>query len=129
MKRTLKSLISYVAVTFLATFLFLPAFPQQATTLVYHYPSDMPVNYLKTQKITQTMDVNGEEMLVNIDFRLDFSVKSAGMQDKNIKLEFRVDSMYRIGKVAKEIGDELNIIYEELERKGRWNEFMKNIDN
>lgn len=95
MKRTLKSLISYVAVTFLATFLFLPAFPQQATTLVYHYPSDMPVNYLKTQKITQTMDVNGEEMRVNIDFRLDFSVKSAGMQDKNIKLEFRVDSMYQ----------------------------------
>ncbi|HEX2975746.1 MAG TPA: hypothetical protein VHO68_07405 [Bacteroidales bacterium] len=38
-------------------------------------------------------------------------------------------TMCRIGKVAKEIGDELNIIYEELERKGRWNEFMKNIDN
>lgn len=93
MKRTQNSRISYVAAAFLATFMILPAFSQQSTNLVYHYPVDKPVSYLKTQKITQTMDVNGQEMLVNVDSRLRFSVKSAGMQDRNLRLEFKVDSM------------------------------------
>ncbi|MGE5406349.1 MAG: hypothetical protein ACM3NR_01450, partial [Methanosarcina sp.] len=37
-------------------------------------------------------------------------------------------TMVQIEKVTSEINDDLDLIYEELERKGKWNEFMCNID-
>lgn len=37
-------------------------------------------------------------------------------------------TMVQIEKVSSEINTELDLIYEELERKGKWNEFMCNIE-
>ncbi len=59
----------------------------------YNYPADKPVKYLNVSKIVQTMDINGMEMLVNISQVLGCSVKSAGKQDNNLKLEIVIDTL------------------------------------
>lgn len=63
--------------------------------LTYHFPADKPVKYLNVSKIVQNMDINGESMLVNVSTAVGCSIKSAGNQDKNLKLEITIDSMYQ----------------------------------
>ena len=59
----------------------------------YNYPADKPVKYLNTSKIIQNMDINGMEMQVNISSLLGCSVKSAGKQDNNLRLEIVIDTL------------------------------------
>ncbi len=67
--------------------------PKGSIKLEYNYPSDKSVMYLHTSKIVQDMDINGQSMLVNVTSYLECNVKSAGKQDKNLKLEIKIDSM------------------------------------
>jgi hypothetical protein len=61
--------------------------------LKYHFPADKAVKYLNVSKIVQTMDINGQSMLVNVSSVLGCSIKSVGDLDKNLKLEIKIDSM------------------------------------
>jgi hypothetical protein len=69
-------------------------FPQKGTVkLVYNYPSDKTFKYLTASNIVQNMDVNGQSMLVNINSYFGCSVRAAGNQGENLKLEIKIDSV------------------------------------
>jgi hypothetical protein len=51
-------------------------------------------------------------------------MKKKSFEEKQLKR-----TMVRIEEVSSEINAELDIIFEELDRKGKWNEFMSNINN
>lgn len=59
----------------------------------YRYPAEQPVHYISTQKILQTMDINGEQMKVRVESLTGCFVSSAGNQGNNLRLEIRVDTM------------------------------------
>jgi hypothetical protein len=63
--------------------------------LIYNYPQGKAVDYRSKEKITQIMDIQGQQMQVNIESSRRFSVLSAGMQGKNINLQIKVDSLYQ----------------------------------
>lgn len=67
--------------------------PEGSIKLVYNYPSDKPVKYHVDAKIVQDMDVNGQSMLVNISTFVGCAIKSAGVQNGNLTIEVRIDSM------------------------------------
>jgi len=61
--------------------------------LEYNYPEGKSYKYLSGTKIVQTMDVNGESMLVNVLISLGCEVKSTGKIGENLKLEIKIDTM------------------------------------
>ncbi|TAL66435.1 MAG: hypothetical protein EPN88_08430 [Bacteroidetes bacterium] len=67
--------------------------PPGGVKLEYNYPADKSFKYVNDSKIVQTMDINGESMLVNVSTFLGCNVKSAGQQGNNLKLEIKIDSM------------------------------------
>jgi hypothetical protein len=72
-----------------------PAAKQKAADikLFYNYPADHAVKYLTTTKVIQDMDINGQSMKVNVTNVLGCTIKAAGMQENNIRLEISIDTM------------------------------------
>jgi hypothetical protein len=64
-----------------------------ASTLVYNFPAGRPVHYVSNDKITQLMDIEGQQMQVYIQSMLGCSVASKGMKDNNLQLEITIDSL------------------------------------
>jgi hypothetical protein len=64
-----------------------------AVKLVYNYPSDKAVSYLNNSVMTQIMDMQGQSMQVDVNSAFGCSVRSAGSQDNNFKIEIRIDTL------------------------------------
>lgn len=62
-------------------------------TLAYKYSAEKEVKYMNKTNIVQTMDINGQSMEVNVASFLSASVKSKGIQNSNLSLEIKIDSM------------------------------------
>ena len=67
--------------------------PGDGLKLQYNYPSDKSIGYLVTNKITQVMDIEGQSMQVDVNSIFGCSVKNAGTQEKNLKLEITIDTL------------------------------------
>ena len=67
--------------------------PSGSLKLVYNYPSDKSVKYHVDGKIVQDMDVNGQSMLVNISTFVGCDIKSIGVQNDNVTIEVKIDTM------------------------------------
>jgi hypothetical protein len=65
----------------------------EVPTLSYKFIEGKEVKYLNTEKIIQTLDINGQQMDVNVNGMVACSVKSKGSKDGNISLEVRIDSI------------------------------------
>jgi hypothetical protein len=61
--------------------------------LEYIYQGNKTFKYHNETKVVQTMDVNGQSMLVNISIFMGCEVKSAVKQGENLKLEIKIDSL------------------------------------
>ena len=66
---------------------------KDAINLQYNYAVGNSVKYFADSKIVQTMDVNGQSMLVNISVSMGCKVKSTGKQGENLNIEITVDSL------------------------------------
>lgn len=69
--------------------------PRGAVKLEYNFPENVPVSFLSSSKVSQTMDVNGQNIEANVDADFGCTVKATGKQDRNLKMEIRIDTMYR----------------------------------
>lgn len=67
--------------------------PAGSVKLEYNYPAEISFKYVADSKIVETMDVNGQSMLVNVSMFLGCYVKSAGREGDNLKLEIKIDSI------------------------------------
>ncbi len=61
--------------------------------LTYNYPADKAISYLNKSTLAQIMDFQGQTMQVDVTSAFGCSVKTAGKQEKNIKIEIRVDTL------------------------------------
>lgn len=61
--------------------------------LVYNYPADKTISYLSNSTMAQIMEIQGQTMQTDIIAAFGCSMKSAGSQDKNLKLEIRIDTL------------------------------------
>jgi hypothetical protein len=61
--------------------------------LFYNYPTDHTVKYLSNSKIVEDMDINGQSMKVNVTNVLGCTIKAAGMQENNTRLEISIDTL------------------------------------
>lgn len=68
--------------------------PKGAVRLEYNFKENKPVSFLSATKIVWTMDYEGQTFEVNITSNLGCTVKSTGKQDKNLKLEIHMDTLY-----------------------------------
>jgi hypothetical protein len=64
----------------------------EAVKLEYKYPAD-DVKYLNSTQVVQDMDINGQSMKVNVTNVLGCTIKAAGMQENNIRLEISIDTL------------------------------------
>jgi hypothetical protein len=67
-----------------------------AVRLTYNYPADKAIKYSGTSTMAQIMDIQGQSMQVDVNSAFGCSVKSAGKQDDNLKLEIEVDTLGQI---------------------------------
>jgi hypothetical protein len=65
---------------------------QKSMKLEYNFPAE-GVKYLMTNKIIQTMDINGQSMQANVSSTLGCTIKSKGRTDGNLKLEVKIDTL------------------------------------
>lgn len=89
----MKKIILFSAVAVLAL---TEAYAQKAVTLTYKYPSDRAVDYLNISKIHEDMDIQGQTMTVDVVSVLGCSIRSAGNQGKNLKLEVKIDTLSQV---------------------------------
>ena len=61
--------------------------------LKYNFPSDRAIKYLNINKVIQDMDVNGQSMVVYVDTYLGCQVRLSGMENENLRLEIRIDTL------------------------------------
>ncbi|MDX9726517.1 MAG: DUF6263 family protein [Bacteroidales bacterium] len=61
--------------------------------LAYNYPAGTGVNYMVSTVMAQVMDIQGQTMQNDVYSAFGFSVKGAGNQDANLKLEIVVDTL------------------------------------
>jgi len=64
-----------------------------AVKLVYNYPADKSIKYLNNSVMTQIMDMQGQSMQVDVNSAFGCSVRTAGKQDNNLKIEIRIDTL------------------------------------
>jgi len=69
--------------------------PKGAVTLEYNFPENLPISYLSSTRVIQTMEIDGQTMQANVIADFGCTVKATGKQEGNLKLEIRVDTMYR----------------------------------
>jgi len=61
--------------------------------LEYKYPADKQISYMNSSKMAQVMDIQGQTMQTDVTSAFGCTVKSAGNQDNNLKLEIIVDTI------------------------------------
>lgn len=61
--------------------------------LSYNYPVNKPVRYVTESKITQTMDIQGQTMQVNVNSIFGCTLKAITSPDNNLKLQVTVDTI------------------------------------
>ena len=61
--------------------------------LAYNYPAGTGVNYMVSTVMAQVMDIQGQTMQNDVNSAFGFSVRGAGNQDANLKLEIVVDTL------------------------------------
>lgn len=61
--------------------------------LTYNYPAVTGVNYMVSTVMAQVMDIQGQTMQNDVNSAFGFSVRGAGNQDANLKLEIVVDTL------------------------------------
>ncbi|MFO7621773.1 MAG: hypothetical protein R6W81_11000 [Bacteroidales bacterium] len=61
--------------------------------LVYNYPAGDYVKYMHTNKIIQTMDIEGQSMQVKVNSSLGCSIRSGGTSGNTLMLEIRIDTL------------------------------------
>jgi hypothetical protein len=61
--------------------------------LVYNYPADKAIKYSATSTMAMIMDIQGQSMQTDIASAFGCTVKSAGNQDNNLKLEILIDTL------------------------------------
>jgi hypothetical protein len=64
-----------------------------AVKLVYNYPVDKAIKYLNNTVMAQIMDMQGQSMQVDVTSAFGCSVRTAGKQDNNLKIEIRIDTL------------------------------------
>ncbi len=64
-----------------------------AVKLSYNYPVDKAIKYLNNSVMTQIMDMQGQSMQVDVASAFGCSVRTAGKQDNNFKIEIRIDTL------------------------------------
>jgi hypothetical protein len=67
-----------------------------AVKLEYNYPAGKEISYLNSSTMTQTMDIQGQTIQTDVKSAFGCTVKSAGKQDNNLKLEIRIDTIGQI---------------------------------
>lgn len=65
----------------------------EATKMEYKYSPDKPISYLNSGTMALIMDIQGQTMEIDIASAFGCTVKSAGKQDKNLKLEIIIDTI------------------------------------
>jgi len=102
MKTSIFGKLIYGLIIFFISVTCLPAFTQtksgsnNRTDLVkleYKYQSETPVKYQMVSKITQVMDIQGQSMQNNINSVFGCTIKAAGWQDSNLKLQITADTL------------------------------------
>jgi len=61
--------------------------------LTYNYPAGTGVNYMVSTVMAQVMDIQGQTMQNDVNSAFGFSVRGAGNQDANLKLEIVIDTL------------------------------------
>lgn len=61
--------------------------------LAYNYPAEKAIRYSGTSTMVQIMDIQGQSMQVDVNSAFGCFVKSAGMQENNLKIEITVDTL------------------------------------
>lgn len=69
--------------------------PKGTVRLEYNFMENKPISYLTSTKIVENMEFEGQSFQVNVNAELGCTVKATGKQDKNLKLEVRVDTLYQ----------------------------------
>lgn len=64
-----------------------------AAKLAYKYPSDKAIGYLTKSTMVWTMDIQGQTMQTDVTSAFGCSVKSAGNQNNDLKLEITIDTL------------------------------------
>jgi hypothetical protein len=64
-----------------------------AVKLEYKYPADKAIKYMNKSIMAQIMDIEGQTMQTDVNSAFGCSVRSAGIQDDNLKLEFTIDTL------------------------------------
>jgi hypothetical protein len=101
MKKTFRNTLFLIIATLITSGICLPVFSQKKNKvkksrnvmLIYNYPSDKAVKYLRTTKIVQNMEIEEQSMQTNVNSVFGCSIKSLGTQEKNLKLEINVDTL------------------------------------
>jgi len=102
MKNSLKSRKIFTITFFIVSGTILNCYSQQdpkniaaggSVILEYKYQSENPVSYLSVSKMIQTMDIQGQSMQNNVNSVLGCTIKTVDKQDKNLKLEVRIDTL------------------------------------
>jgi hypothetical protein len=106
MKKTIKLAITFSMAIITAGLLSFPAsaqkqnkgaktsdVPSDAVKLAYNLPAGKALAYASRTNITQTMDMNGSTMDVNVAVNLVCSFTATGKDGNNLKLEVKIDTL------------------------------------
>lgn len=66
---------------------------ERAIKLEYKYPSDKSIGYLTRSTMSQVMGIQGQTMQTDVNSAFGCTVKSAGNQNNNLKLEITIDTL------------------------------------
>jgi hypothetical protein len=69
--------------------------PKGTVRLEYKFIENKPISYLSSTKMVEAMEFEGQSFEVNVNLALGCTIKTTGKQDKNLKLEVRVDTLYQ----------------------------------
>jgi hypothetical protein len=64
-----------------------------AVKIAYNYPAGKAIKYLGTTVMAQIMNIQGQTMQTDVNSAFGCTVKSAGNQDNNLKLEITIDTL------------------------------------
>ncbi|MDP4222102.1 MAG: hypothetical protein Q8868_02210 [Bacteroidota bacterium] len=95
MKKLILSSLTFAGLVLLFSGICISGFSQGtgAVKLVYNYPADKQITYLTKSTMAQIMDFQGQTMQVDVKSAFGCSVKTAGKQENNLKVEVRVDTL------------------------------------
>ena len=107
MKKTIRGSLIFLIASMLLSGICITGAAQKETgikpgkgNLVYDYPADKLVKYVTTSKVVQNIDVNGQSMQNNVNSIMGCTIKSLGMQEKNLKLEITIDTVGQLVESA-----------------------------